>query len=389
MRKIVIGIIIVLIVVASVTLLYKPYHPVRESFKSPPLHEERQNPEYTGCPVENIQDIDSCASYCVEHIGWDRCKEWCMENPGKCRVDMVEPPEGEPKYWKIYSVNFWEDDYIDDIKEISKMNGNMMMIFFSASPLPDGSLDVYRHESKEIMELTFAKGIATAHENGLHVIFDLEVGGPEALPAENRDAFLENYKEFITDWAKFCEKYKVYAFNLNSELDNEFFIPENCEGECKNKEVGRLAQELLKEVRKHYRGKVGVGVLDTWSGDYNLTGYDFFTTNLPCGDGDVEGCVDFYGEAISGANALKKKYNVPKFVIGEVDIFSENDATPEGMEAVQGFTIVSEQEEVEFYNNFFEKYADRVDGITITYSDPLGVKTGPARDVVSNWFKNL
>jgi len=33
MRKIVIGIIIVLIVVASVTLLYKPYHPVRESFK--------------------------------------------------------------------------------------------------------------------------------------------------------------------------------------------------------------------------------------------------------------------------------------------------------------------------------------------------------------------
>ena len=380
------GIIIILVVVL---LIFRPPPPAHESSKPVPSYEGQPQHEYWSCPAGDIHDADRCAGYCIEHIGWNRCKEWCMENPGKCRVDTVEPPEEEPEYWKIYGVNFWEDDYIDDIKEIGKMNGNMMMIFFSASPLPDGSLDVYRHEPREIMELTFAKGIATAHENGLQVIFDLEVGGPEAVPANNRNAFLENYREFVTDWAKFCEKYKVYAFNLNSELDNEFFIPENCEGECKNKEVGRLAQELLREVRKHYSGKVGVGVLDTWSGDYNLTGYDFFTTNLPCGDGDVEGCIDFYGEAISGAEGLKKKYNVPKFVIGEVDIFSENDATPEGMEAVQGFTIVSEQEEVEFYNNFFEKYADRVDGITITYADPLGVKTGPAKDVVSEWLKNL
>jgi len=344
---------------------------------------------YELCPAQDLHGFDSCAEYCVEHIGWNRCKEWCMENPGKCKVNMVEPPKEEPSYWKIYSVNFWNDSYVSDIREVSKMNGNMVMIFFSIAPLPDGSLDVYRHEPKEIMELTFAKGIATAHENGMQVIFDLEVGGPEAVPAENREAFLENYKEFVIDWAKFCEKYNVYAFNINSELDNEFFIPENCEGECKDKEVSRLAQDLLKETRKYYSGKVGVGVLNTYSSNYNLTGYDFFTTNLPCGDGNIQGCLDFYGEAISGANALKKKYNVPKFVIGEVDIFSENDATPEGMEEVQGFEVVSEQAEVDFYNNFFEKYADQVDGITITYSDPLGIKTGPAKEVVSNWFKNF
>ncbi len=304
------------------------------------------------------------------------------------RSMSFDPPKEEPSYWKIYSIDFF-GNYHKDIIDVSKMNGNMAMIFFGTEPLPDGSLDTYRYESKEEIESMFEEFINASYEHNMHVIFDLEVSGPGLVPSQNMEAFRENYKKFVIDWAKFCQNHGIYAFNVNSELDNEFFVPQECEEDCKNNLVSALAQELLNETRKYYTGKIGVGVIDTWSSDYNLTGYDFFTTNLPCGDGNIDSCIEFYGEAISKANALKKKYKVPKFIIGEVDIFSENDATPEGMEQVQGFEIVTEQDEVNFYNQFFEKYSDNVDGITITYSFPLGVKTGPAKDIISKWFGKL
>jgi len=390
MKKNVLIIVLILFVFMLLFKFYTPFTQKKMTEITKDYGTSENNKYYDEfCPVQDIKNFSSCAEYCLEHIGWNMCKEWCTENYEKCNVTVSEPPKEEPQYWKIYSVDFWDKDYISDIRKVSEMNGNMIMIFFSAAPLPDGSLDVYRYEPKKTMELIFAKGISTAHENGLHVIFDLEIGGPEAIPSENRKIFLENFKNFVSEWAEFCEKQGVYAFNINSELDNEFFVPTNCVEECKNREVSKLAQELLREVKKHYTGKIGVGILDTCSSDYNLTGYDFFTTNLPCGDGNVQGCLDFYGEAISGAAKLKKKYNVSKFVIGEVDIFSENDATPEGRDAVRGFKIVSEEEETNFYNEFFERYANQVDGVTITYSYPLGIKTGPAKNIVRRWFGKI
>ena len=400
MKKVVIGVIILLVIVIllffglTVHLKERPAplpaieNPLPEDDVDLKVNGLKSN-EYELCPASHITDFNGCAEYCANHVLWDGCRDWCIKNSGACKIKFVEPPFEKPSYWKIGSVGFWTDAYVDDIKEINEINCNMLMIFFSTAPLSDGSLDVYRDEPKEVMELVFARGIAAAHEKGMQVVFDLEVGGPEAIPTEKREIFLENYKEFVIDWAKFCEKHKVYAFNLNSELDNEFFVSEDCKETCKDEAVSTLAQNLLKEARKYYSGRIGVGILDTYSSDYNLTGYDFFTTNLPCGDGDVQGCLDFYGEAILGANALKKKYNVPKFIIGEVDIFSENDATPEGKEIVQGFEVVSEQAEADFYDKFFERYASQVDGITITYSDPLGIKTGPAKKVVGNWFKSV
>lgn len=343
------------------------------------------------CPVSDLEEFESCGQACLEFIGMDECKTYCAKHLEECRIEMPPATNAEPEYWKAFhGISFWKKEFIQEIREVAELNANIFIIFFTPDIDETASLNPYKFTSKKGFELTFEKAIATARENNLRVILDLEVSGPglPALSEEQLNEFFEEYKEFVVEWAKFSEKHKLFGFVVNSELDGEFPISRTwCKESCRKRVADKHLQELLVLARENFSGKIGVGVMEPWWIEYDLAGYDFFSTNLPCGDGDIQLCLSFFQDVLNGANKLKEKSNA-EFIVSEWDIFSEKDATPEGLQAVRGYEIVSEEEEAGFYERFFEQYGEQINGIEITYSDPLGIKTNQqAKQEVKEFFE--
>ena len=59
--------------------------------------------------------------------------------------------------------------------------------------------------------------------------------------------------------------------------------------------ITELAEELLTEMRKHYNGQIGVGVVASWRDcGFTFNGYDYLTVSVYPIDTNRNGCLVNY-----------------------------------------------------------------------------------------------
>ena len=91
--------------------------------------------------------------------------------------------------------------------------------------------------------------------------------------ANDYEKFKTNAIAYVVEFAQFAEKHKVYRIVPFGEIDNHMF--NHCD------KITELAEELLTEMRKHYNGQIGVGVVASWRDcGFTFNGYDYLTVKL-------------------------------------------------------------------------------------------------------------
>jgi hypothetical protein len=130
--------------------------------------------------------------------------------------------------------------------------------------------------------------INTAHHHGLAV--ELRGGGiawPEEKP-ENITAFLLSLMPSVAEAAKFARKYRVYSFVPFGEIDTavgwgHFWVYGEFAESLDEKPKSAFVQTLLKTIREHYDGRVGLGwgeIGELEDGATDVSGYDFIETSV-------------------------------------------------------------------------------------------------------------
>lgn len=152
-----------------------------------------------------------------------------------------------------------------------------------------------------------------------------------------------------------------------------------------------LAQETLKEIKKHYSGRVGVGLGDaSLHGDgLNIEGFDYFQFSYYPQPDDTTLTRYFDGlpEILSVSRDIANKNNISEVVYGEGGVVNAEGLIPV---AFNWSTLVTDvNTEKEYYERFFEGAQGEVDGYILDYSGLFGIKDEPSEAVVREWFGKL
>ena len=336
------------------------------------------------CKVYCQQNSKECQSWCKENPGNDICKllsgEIMAEPGGGFRSQTMEiapPPKTAITYAK--TVNFNADQFTEqDIIKAKGLGANMITIwpgrFFKDDeytfPLPE----------------RLAPMINFAHKNGLQVELRDSYGGDGA---QNYAKYKASAVEYVAEFAKFAEKYKVYRIVPFGEIDN------NMLNHCGK--ITELAQELLKEMRKYYSGKIGTGVAAPWRDcGFTFAGYDYLTVSAyPQKQTGMDAWLTTAPDinltsVVNGARSVAQRSGISVLHLGETGVqnIEEKDPTAFGFQTVE----VSKEKEAEFYQKAFSLISAKVDGLSAFYNSGtsfLGINGDPAESIVKEWFGKL
>jgi len=205
-----------------------------------------------------------CEQFCQQNQ--EECAEWCQENPDLCSTMMggatkiVNPPNTVITFAKTVNLIaelFTEEDIIK-----AKELGANMATFWPVRMIQNDEIIFF----PEVGGLS--RMINTAHQNGLQV--ELRNSYASGSEAKDYDKFRANAMEHIVEFAKYAEQHKVYRIVPFGEVDNN--MVNHCD------KITELSQELLQEMRKHYSGQIGTGVIAPWRDcGFTFEGYDYLT----------------------------------------------------------------------------------------------------------------
>ena len=304
-------------------------------------------------------------------------------------MGFVPPPSNEINYQKSLLLSEYTATK-SDIKRAKELGANMVTLAFNIDTsnnqvkIPFDPTENFQKLKRKLSSL-----INEAHRQGLQVELRT-IMSPQSTGATDIEKFLSNLIPFMADWAKFAQDHQIYSFTTFGEVDNNWFLkkvdPETIE---------RINKEVLAEVKKNYKGKVGVGFCCTYSKfyglegkeyQYDLTGYDYIAISIYPGGGEGEEVLKRYFSVleliISSAKNMANKSGIDKVIIGEVGVatFSTQFKIP----------VVSEEKEAEFYDKLFTATNKIVNGYSILYSFPMAsIKGKPAEEVIKEWYQKI
>ena len=284
----------------------------------------------------------------------------------------VEPPNTVITFSK--TVNFIADQFTEkDILKAKELGANIITIW---------PTHFIRDDEFIFFPERTARFIVFAHQNGLQVELR-DSFGSETIKDYQR--FKANAVKYVARFAKFAERYKVYRIVPFGEIDNTLFNNQD--------KVTEFAKETLQEMRKHYSGKIGVGIAAPWrDSGYNFEGYDYLTISAyPQASTGMDVWLTKSPEinvynVIAGARKVADRSSISVLHIGEVGVVNPDDQKRPDFKS---FAMVSKEKEAEFFRKFFEQVSGKVEGVSVFYNskfDYLSVNNDPAENVVKEWF---
>jgi len=334
-----------------------------------------------------------CEQFCQQNV--EECIKWCDENPIICNLAMgggqagppVDPPDTQITFAK--SLNMIGDLVNEgDVRYAKELGANVVTLWYTVQFTNDNKINLF-----------FAKGgfanlVNIAHKNGLQV----ELRASYALGTEATDLteFRKNAKEYVTEVAKFAEKYRVYRIIPFGEIDNNLV---NYPGQ-----ITPVAQELLAEMRKHYSGQIGTGVTAPWrDSGFTFAGYDYLSfsaypqkqigmdawlTPKPNASRTNISAINLV-LVTNWAREVADRSGISTLHLGETGVFD-----PEDNRSLTEFdtVIVSKEKEAEYYEKLFSQVSDKINGTSVFYLSKIklmDVKGDPAEEVVKEWYGKL
>jgi len=325
-----------------------------------------------------------CEQFCQQNP--DECQKWCFDNPNICEKffgsssrqrRVTEPPNTIITYGK--SLNMISDLVTpEDIIAAKELGANMVTLWPTRAIRDD--------------EIIFfpAKGdlsnlINTAHKNGLQVELRNSYGFGEE--PTDLDKWKQSAINHVAEYAKFAEQHKVYRIIPFGELDNNLFEHPD--------QITEIAQDLLKEMRKHYSGQIGVGMVGTWRySGYTFKGYDYMSISAyPQEQTGMDAWFTSTPEinlanVIAGARGVADNSGISILHIGETGVINPEDERSSGFNTI----VVSKEKEAEFYDILFEKTSGDIEGVSVFYNsktDFMSIKDDPAEDTIKEWYNKI
>lgn len=327
-----------------------------------------------------------CEAFCQQNP--QECQKWCEENPETCQQVMgggfpspgffggiTDPPNTVITFAK--TVNFNADQFTEeDILKAKQLGVNMITIWPGR---------MIRDEEFLFFPERVSRFISFAHKNGLQVELRGSYGGEKIKDYEK---FRVNALGHVASWAEFAEKYKVYRIVPFGEIDNNLFEHQG--------KITELSQELLQEMRKHYNGRIGVGVVAPWrDSGFTFEGYDYLTVSVyPQTQTGMDAWLTTDPEinlisVVNWAREVADRSGISTLHIGETGVQNIEEKDPIGdFQTVE----VSKEKEAEFYDKMFSQISDKVDGVSVFYNSKavfMSINGDPAEEVVKEWYGRL
>jgi hypothetical protein len=312
----------------------------------------------------------------------------------------VAPPSGEVKTYKAvgYDPSFQHE--IEKVAKAKELGANIVTLFIDVST--DGEKIIYYSKCmQEVAEALLGNYINEAHSQGLFVNFREVQAPPEKESGFTDDKkLIKDYARFWGGVAKIAEKYKVYQVNAFGELDNSYEESHKNDivwTQIKGKDLSVLAQAVLKEIKKHYSGRVGVGLGDPrniWRAGrkegFDISGFDQFQfSHYP--QVEDKKLTQYYKdlkEVISTSREIADANGIDEIVFGESGVMNPDESLPDSF--VWSTLTLTEKEEADYYDRLFKESTGLVDGYNaVSISGTFSVMDEPGEEVVKKWYSKL
>ncbi|MBI5872107.1 hypothetical protein HZB88_03395 [archaeon] len=344
--------------------------------------------------IDNVKECEQrwyeCKSFCKKPENLKKCQVFCKENLNLCELlpkdnltaEFVPKPNTTLNFYKGIIINLYPGVY---------PNYPLSLMIVDAKNLHANIVDIWvdvgryagEQSSFEYQVQRRAKLVELAHKNGLQVSLRLVCPNKTTSSLELATCLAEDAKI-----ARQLDVYQVIAFGeIDSWLGKE--------------EIQEYASKILEEIRKNYNGRVGIGFCcAVYEYDYNLFGYDFLLRSVysrPDKDLDIW-MFNMSGDQINlydNINAVRQLANnsgIKEVVVGETGVCDPSKKDPEGRDECwyMNTTHVTSKEEAKYYENFFGRTHNLVQGYFIFYIFPvMNIKDEPAEAVVQEWYGKL
>ncbi len=253
--------------------------------------------------------------------------------------------------------------------------------------------DIFQDEGEKEIK----KALNEFHKNGIKTFLILNPAHPDlgispSRPEASGKPLLDKLTPLVLKWAQIAEDYAVEIFCPVNEPQLLSYQKEN--------DVSHWAQEILPQLREIYHGKLAFLVQATGDGlpNYDLTGYDYVALGGFGADSDIDTLPEAAEYKIDESLArLKTAYPDLEYIYFGVGAFTGPDYywwepiapanMPEHMpELPVDFFIVSPEGQAKFFNMFFAKSWEQVDGYFISVYKGCEYRNKPAEQVIRKWF---
>lgn len=327
------------------------------------------------------------------------------ERSGPCGVanthpDPVPPPAGSPKPYKTvgYDPSFQHE--IEKISKAKELGANVITLFIDAST--NGEKIIYYNRCmQEVAEALLGNYINEAHSQGLFVNFREVQAPPEKGSGFTDDEkLIKDYARFWGEVAEIAEKYKVYQVTAFGELDNSYEESHKNDivwTEIKGKDLSLLAQAVLKEIKKHYTGRIGVGLGDPrniWRAGrregFDISGFDQFQFSYYPAVEDKK-LIQYFKElpeVLETSRQIADANGINEIVWGENGVMNPDEFLPDSF--VWSTLTLSEEAEADYYDRLFSESEGLVEGYNaVSISGTFSVMDEPGEEIIKKWYSKL
>jgi hypothetical protein len=309
---------------------------------------------------------------------------------------IVEPPDTKITKYKGIWMPFLREVQIalNDIDNLKLDGINIVAIGIKVCKDEEND-DFYVCEDENEIK----NAINEFHKNGIKTFLILNPANPDSKinpnsPEGKGKILLDKLTLLVLNWSIISEKYGVEMFCPVNEPQMLAYKNDN--------DVSDWAQEILPKIREGYKGKIVFEVQGAKEHLYNLTGYDYIADGgLTCTN-DIVDHPKWIEEMIDEEfSALKLNYPGLKYLFFNAGAFTGPDyywwepiAVENMKDNPQGwpedFFTVSFESQADFYDMFFNRTWNEVDGYFLPVYKGWEYKNKPAEEIIKKWFnKNV
>ncbi|MBI4095958.1 MAG: hypothetical protein HY438_03800 [DPANN group archaeon] len=322
----------------------------------------------------------------------EKIAEEITPEPEKPKLAYIPPSAAKINYTKGLIFNPRQrQDWTEVIAKAKGLNANLAVIEVELEKGADDNPEIYwypqwqgswQEETKKIVNEAHKNGMQTELRLGTRVETDVRDG---PITDNETDYYRNATLRFFTNISKFANEYKIDRLAIYGEIDNLKNWGHRTE------QINLVLQDVRGEIRKYYRGKIGVGfssvILTDRKLDFDISGYDYvlfsaYATDYNTDFGSYENRVY---ETFKAAKKMAGHRLITDVTAGQLGVYDKNDTRYDYVSV-----IVSEKEEAGMWDSFFSRFGGEFSGFTIgcgTYAYSVCGEKSEA--VVKDWFGKL